>query len=136
MTRINCGISPSKLCDKHLLAEHRELIRIPNTIKSGKAKIENIPNQFKLGQGHVKFFYNKNLYLQKRYKNLYVECVNRGFVVKNYLEVFDDIPPNLFNDYKPTLRDIEIIQERINERLSNMKNVKYTKYENINRRSK
>ena len=30
MTRINCGIPPEELSDKHLLAEHREIKRIPN----------------------------------------------------------------------------------------------------------
>ncbi|WP_084023089.1 pyrimidine dimer DNA glycosylase/endonuclease V [Xenorhabdus hominickii] len=33
MTRINVILS-SELCDQHLLAEHRELTRIPNDISS------------------------------------------------------------------------------------------------------
>jgi hypothetical protein len=33
MTRINTGIPPKELTDKHLLAEHREIKRIPNCIK-------------------------------------------------------------------------------------------------------
>ena len=57
MTRINT-IPPQELCDKHLMAEIREITRIPNTIKTGKAIIANIPDTFRLGSGHVKFFYD------------------------------------------------------------------------------
>ena len=33
MTRINVGIPPAELTGKHLIAEHREIKRIPNCIK-------------------------------------------------------------------------------------------------------
>ena len=33
MTRINVGILPKELSNKHLIAEHREIKRIPNCIK-------------------------------------------------------------------------------------------------------
>lgn len=118
MTRINVGILPSELTDKHLLAEHREIKRIPNTIKSGKAIIENIPSTFSLGKGHVKFFYDKLLYLKNRYISLYEECLKRGFNVSNYIEAWNDLPPNLMNDYMPTNSDRKIVLERIEERLS------------------
>ena len=61
MTRINIGVSPNELIGKHLLAEHREIKRIPNCIKKGRYKMIGIPDKFKLGTGHVKFFYNKLL---------------------------------------------------------------------------
>jgi len=80
MTRISSSIKPIELCDKMLIAEHREIIRIPNTIKSGKAKVDlsTIPLDFKLGSGHVIFFYNKLKYLHNRYLQLYKECIDRG----------------------------------------------------------
>ena len=34
MTRINL-VPPAELCDQHLLAEHRELTRIPNAVARG-----------------------------------------------------------------------------------------------------
>lgn len=37
MTRINV-VPPSELCDQHLLAEFRELTRIPNGVLYGKFK--------------------------------------------------------------------------------------------------
>lgn len=116
MTRINVGVNPKLLTDKHLLAEHREIIRIPNMIRSGKAKIDHIPEQFTLGTGHVKFFYDKLQFLQKRYVSIYDECLLRGFNVQCYLDSFQEVPYKLFNDYQPTERDIKLIMDRIKER--------------------
>lgn len=113
MTRINVGIKPKELPSKLLLAEHREIKRIPNTINSGKAKIENIPDSFRLGSGHVKFFYDKMTYLENRYQALYAECVERGFNVTYYGETFQLTPNTLHNDYKPSLHDRQLIVERI-----------------------
>ena len=41
MTRINCGIPVEELTDKHLLAEAREIKRIPNNVSKGKFNIKN-----------------------------------------------------------------------------------------------
>ena len=122
MTRINVGIQPVELNNQHLIAEHREIKRIPNCIAKGKYNMEGIPDKFKLGTGHVKFFYNKLLYLKNRYVSLYNECVKRGFNVQNYIGAWDNIPQELMNDYKATHKDRLIIQERIHERTINKKN--------------
>lgn len=116
MTRINCGIPPAELHDKHLLAEHREIVRIPNTIKSGKAKVEDLPETFRLGTGHVKFFYNKLKYLHCRYCDIYLECINRGFNVQDFSKSFDELPVHLYNNYRPTEYDRKIVRQRIKER--------------------
>ena len=118
MTRINVGINPADLTGKHLIAEHREIKRIPNCIAKGKYNMDGIPGRFKLGTGHVKFFYNKLKYLKKRYIMLYVECLRRGYKVQNYLDAWNYVPEELMGDYKPTKRDISIIKERINGRLN------------------
>ena len=127
MTRINAGVHPNELSDKHLLAEHREIKRIPNMVKSGKAKIENIPEKFTLGKGHVKFFYNKLKWLFDRYELIYDECIKRGFNVTHYhnawlwsnQEEWDLIAQN----YKPWIETKEererirqLILDRIKER--------------------
>ena len=122
MTRINVGIPPAELVNQHLIAEHREIKRIPNCIAKGKYNMEGIPDKFKLGTGHVKFFYNKLLYLKNRYISLYNECIKRGFNVQNYISAWDNIPQELMNDYKATYKDRLIIQERIYERTVNKKN--------------
>ena len=58
MTRINL-VPPEELCDQHLLAEHRELTRIPNAVAKGKYHLKGQPAEYKLGEGHVRFFFNK-----------------------------------------------------------------------------
>lgn len=128
MTRINIGIKPVDLCKKHLLAEHREIIRIPNQIKSGRLKSNGtIPESFRLGQGHVRFFINKQLYLKNRYLQLYEDCLRRNCNVQDYSSCWDEIPENLMNDYEPTDQDIILIKSRIEERLKEMNKSKIKK---------
>ena len=118
MTRINVGIPPAELVNQHLIAEHREIKRIPNCVAKGRYNMDGIPDRFKLGTGHVKFFYNKLLYLKSRYIKLYEECISRGFNVQNYINAWDNVPIELMNDYKPTKVDKDIIKERINLKLN------------------
>lgn len=113
MTRINVGIRPSELPDKLLLAEHREIKRIPNVVKSGKFSLEGQPFNFTLGKGHVKFFYDKLTYLQSRYISIYQECINRGFNVTNYIDAWSDIPRRYMGIYIPTKDDRKLLIERI-----------------------
>jgi hypothetical protein len=118
MTRINVGYPVEELTTKHLIAEHREIKRIPNMISSGKAVVKDIPNEFCLGKGHVKFFYNKLLYLLKRYKKIYNECKQRGFNVQDYSGAWDSCPVDLMNDWIPEKKDKELIFKRILSKLS------------------
>ena len=116
MTRINL-IPVSELTDQHLLAEHRELKRIPNLIKSWKYNLENIPDQFVLWTWHVKFFYNKLLFLKLRYIELHQECLKRWFNVMNYIESFQGLPSELMNNYEATQEAIKLSQSRIDEKI-------------------
>lgn len=113
MTRINSGVKPQELSNRHLLAEHREIKRIPNAITKGRYNLDGIPDKFKLGQGHVKFFYNKLAYLHSRYGLIYSECIKRGFNVTCYNEAFLDMPYDLYNDWTPTGEARSLIEERI-----------------------
>jgi hypothetical protein len=117
ITRINCGVDPSELTDKHLLAEHREIKRIPNCVAKGRFSLKGQPKQFTLGAGHVKFFYDKQRFLLNRYQKLHEECIQRGFAVSDFSSAWDNVPSNLMGDYQPSLRDREIVLQRINERL-------------------
>ena len=83
MTRINAFIPPANLCDKHLLAEHRELKRIPNQINKWNYNLDWQPKNYTLWKGHCKFFYNKLQFLKNRYIELYKECLNRWFNIQN-----------------------------------------------------
>lgn len=119
MTRINAGIPPKQLTNKHLIAEHREIKRIPNVVSKGRYNLKNIPPEFTLGKGHVSFFYDKMGYLKERYISLYNECIARGFNVQNYEDSWNGVPSELMKGYVPTERDIQIITERIADRLAN-----------------
>jgi len=118
MTRVNVGYSVKKLTTRHLLAEARELKRIPNMVKSGIANLDNIPEKFTLGKGHVKFFYNKLGYLFLRYNEVYNECIKRGFKITDYRNSWGFIPVRLFGYFNPTKADKQLIVDRINLRLS------------------
>ena len=81
MTRINVGIDPSELNMKMLMAEHREIKRIPNCVKKGRFSMVGQPREFTLNTGHVKFFYDKLGYLKKRYEEIYKTCCDRKYNV-------------------------------------------------------
>lgn len=67
MTRINSAIPVENLTDEHLMAEHREISRLPGcllrAIKSGS--INKVPKEFTLGKGHVTFFVDKSSFTKK-----------------------------------------------------------------------
>jgi len=88
MTRINAGIRARLLTDEHLLAEHREIKRIPSLFKKRleSSKFDDIPKVFSLGSGHVKFFLDKGDYTCGRYEELRYECINRNFTVTDYFD--------------------------------------------------
>lgn len=128
MTRINCGIPPVVLTDKHLLAEHREIKRIPNVIKRGRYSMKDKPNEFTLGKGHVKFFYDKQLYLYERYQELFLECKKRGFNVTDYSSAWDEMYPDLWNNYTPTIKDKKIVIDRIASKLNGVEKLQFITY--------
>lgn len=125
MTRISASIQPHEFCDKHISGEIYEITRVPTAIKSGRAKIANIPDTFRLGTGHVRFFYNKIAYLHRRYIALIHEAQKRGFKHVIDPSIFENIPPELYNDWSPSIHDRKEIIPRLNLRLSKMKNLKY-----------
>lgn len=92
MTRINSAIHPRELPSKLLLAEHREIKRIPNAIASGRFNMQDVPHDFTLGKGHVKFFYPRLTYLRDRYVQILDECKRRGYNVTDYTSCFDWSP--------------------------------------------
>lgn len=122
MTRINTGIRASELPDKLLLAELREIKRIPNVIAKGNYRMENIPERFTLGTGHVKFFYNKLEYLLERYNELRDEAIKRGFNVSDFNDAWSNVPSMLMNGYQETERDRSLLIERIHEKGFNLLN--------------
>lgn len=123
MTRINCSIPVSSLTDEHLLAEHREIKRLPvltlKAINSGN--IYKAPNEFCLETGHVLFFCNYGKYTLNRYIKLYNECIYRGFNVEDYRSNWSFIPHEFMNDLEENTDIKEIISLRIKDRIKNSK---------------
>ena len=121
MTRINSAIPVKCLTDEHLLAEHREIKRLPynlqKSIKSGS--IKRIPNKFTLGTGHVLFFLDKMLFTMNRYILIRDECKLRRLNVTDYLGNWftNNIPDNCKKDYTPTDEERQLLVERIKERI-------------------
>lgn len=121
MTRINT-IEPRLLTNEWLLAEWRELPRIPNELLQhpNRYKAQEVPASYTMGQGHVKFFRNKLLYLQKRHKALCLEMDKRG--IKRDISVVVDLSEFgvlssvLCHDWQPTTKDHHINVERLLER--------------------
>lgn len=116
MTRINSAINVKCLTDEHLLAEHREIKRLPNVHLKVKSKI---PEHFVLGTGHVLFFTNKNIFTLKRYFEIHNECLKRGFNVEDYSNNWNVY--KTFMDYIPTEIEKQLLIERITTRINESK---------------
>ena len=122
MTRINV-IDPNDLTDQHLMAEYRELPMIMGSLRrSLKAKkgLPKIPEKYTLNKGHVTFFYDKGLFLHKRYRLLIEHLQRRGYALdpdrSADFSVF--IENNLYNDWDPDQHAYRINLERISERIA------------------
>ena len=76
MTRINT-IEPADLLDQHLFAEWRELPRIFALARPLRPR-EVVP-AFRLGSGHVRFFYPLTGWLAARHAALTAELEARGY---------------------------------------------------------
>lgn len=118
MTRINV-VPVSELTREHLVAEYRELPRIYKAAEkfylSGSKS--PLPLEYKLGTGHMKFFYDKLEFIRIRHNQLISEMKARG-----YKPSFDGVPPNIqvpssyWGNYIPTDDALRINRERIKER--------------------
>jgi deoxyribonuclease (pyrimidine dimer) len=122
MTRINV-IPVTELTDKHLLAEYRELPRIFGAARKWHergGRVRDLPKHYRLGGGHLLFFYNKLQWCFARQRQLVAECKRRGFHVtyEPTSDLIDWAPHYLLSEYMPTCAALCINRERINDRLS------------------
>ena len=124
MVRINI-INPKRLTDQHLIAEYNEILMLIAYIKKYPLKEGEIPEEYCLGRGHMKFFKNKVGYLKGRHETISKEMRNRGFKT-NKKVVTKGISKKAMNKWKPTIKDKEIIIKRITEKI--MKKPEWYKY--------
>lgn len=124
MTRINC-IPPAELTSQHLVAEYRELPRIFALVRAAIARGElpddpRNPDAYRLGAGHVRFFYGRLGYLAKRQAALVAEMKARGFqpTFTDTGRLLDGFPKAWCKDWQPTADALAANRARISERLS------------------
>jgi deoxyribonuclease (pyrimidine dimer) len=110
MVRINF-ISPKLLSDQHLIAEYNEILMLLGYIKKYPS-LENIPKEYCLGKGHIRFFKNKLCYLKSRHESIKAEMRSRGFSPKKSLTI-SAFGKLYLNDWKPRKKDIMIIKNRL-----------------------
>jgi deoxyribonuclease (pyrimidine dimer) len=132
MTRINV-LHPSQLSDKHLSGEYHEVTRIfthvRKAVESGKSLTDyKIPESYRLGKGHVTFFYNKLAYISWRYYHLALELSERAFsrgkassvnfaqVTKIIVDSKNRIPAEWWGNYIPTPESKTINIARLEEK--------------------
>ena len=71
-----------------------------------------------MGTGHVRFFYDKLLFLQKRHQALVKEAQKRGFKITLTEKISLTSFPNQYcQDFIPSEQDLKISQQRILEKL-------------------
>jgi deoxyribonuclease (pyrimidine dimer) len=110
MVRVNL-ISPNKLSDQHLIAEYDEILMLLGYVRRYPRPI-GIPKEYTLGQGHIKFFKDKLLYLKKRHDLIKVEMKKRNFKTNVTIDLLE-FPKELVNDWAPDKNAIKKIKERI-----------------------
>ena len=118
MTRINVGIAPTNLPDELLLAELREIKRLPYFKRT--LKDQTSPSEFTLGKGHIKFFMTRLRYARERYRRLREEAERRGFRVTDFSQNFEGLGENE-EEWRPGIKDKEKIIERICQRVRESK---------------
>ncbi len=123
MTRINC-IPPQELTGPHLVAEYRELPRIFTLVRAAIARGElpgdpRNPAEYRLGSGHVRFFYPRLGYLARRQAELVAEMLARGYApgFTRTEHLLDGFPPEWCCDWQPTSDAMALNRARIAERL-------------------
>ena len=124
MTRVNL-VDPIFLTDKHLLAEYKEITQLLHLAK--KSDMKNIPEKYTLGKGHCKFFYDKGMFILRRFSMLYNELSKRDFDLdvmsfyRRQIKIIDSFQE--MNDYNPTVEALTININRIVERIDQKPNL-------------
>lgn len=126
MTRINV-VPPSELVREHLVAEYSELPRAFTLVKAAQERglaptAVGIPTAYTLGTGHVKFFYDKCLFLLRRQQSLIREMQSRGYNPKfdNPDGLIVGLDQHWLNDWEPDSMALYLNRLRIRERLNKM----------------
>lgn len=133
MTRINTHVP---IIDEHLRAARTEYCRIPNSViklldkdETGlalKKALDSAPANYtvrlndnpKGGEGHMKFFFDKLMFVERQYKIVNMCCNARGFKHDSWWpNSVRFTVPKLYNDWNPSDDDILLCKARQIERI-------------------
>lgn len=124
MTRINV-VPPHELNSKHLLAEYRELPRVFGYVRRyqerGYTPADlDIPPEYTMGKGHMKFFYPRLLWLLGRQLDLITEMRIRGYrtTYSDPKSLAKGLKAHWMNDWEVTPQALAINRRRIADRLA------------------
>jgi deoxyribonuclease (pyrimidine dimer) len=122
-------VPPAELLDQHLFAEWREIKMVPQSLARSlqawglPGVLNRVPPTFRLGTGHVSFFYDKGAYLHQRFEELGVELHARGVqynreAVLDRASVYATLPPAFHRGYTPTPAALAEVRARIADRVA------------------
>lgn len=115
MTRVNV-VPVEFLLDEWLIAEYRELKRIPSKVVKGLYVPSKLPSSYRMGSGHEKFFIDKLRFLKRRHDSIRREMkIRYGREYDITVEV-EGLPADLLNDWSPSRDDIAVNVGRLRER--------------------
>ncbi|MFC0820734.1 pyrimidine dimer DNA glycosylase/endonuclease V [Moraxella marmotae] len=130
MTRVNL-IDPDLLTDQHLFAEYREITRIFVLVQRACQKhrladiLKKVPDSYRLGTGHVCFFYDKLAFVERRYFLLKAELQRRQyqFTPKDDIVNFrQQIDGRLYQDFQPQAADVALSVSRLFDKIADKPN--------------
>ena len=77
-----------------------------------------IPETYCFGTGHKTFFYNKLLWLEKRYNSLAKELISRGYNMSpmGLKARYCTLASHWWNDWTPSEAEIKLSYDRIKQR--------------------
>lgn len=119
MVRINVGINPAHLHDKHLGAEYNEILKLLGHVRVSPYPKGYTPTEFTLDRGHINFFKDKLAYIYARWHKVCDECEKRGRLTRrerfwvNLHAVDKHTLASNWRPYTPSQRDFEIIKARV-----------------------
>ena len=144
MTRINL-VEPSQLTNKHLLAEYRELPRVFTAVEKLVYSVDEnapskwrdfinkggSPDQYTLGTGHVKFFYQRLPWLLNRFisicralsnRNVNINMMLRKRIISDASDLINILESHMIHNWQPSPAEIYLNMARLCKR-SKIENV-------------
>ena len=133
MTRINV-VGVEELSKEHAFGEYKEILRPFNKVKKALAKYPNkwmfyknyqskMPSDYTMGTGHETFFFDKLMYIAKRYQELCKWRQERGYKYTqiSVQELTEGLPEFVLGDYAVTDNALQVNRERLQLRLSGVR---------------